>query len=267
MAYGNRMGEQRVMIRAGTSGYSYKEWKGAFYPEDLPADAMLAHYAGRLPAVEINNTFYRLPKQKVLESWCAQVPETFRFAIKSSRRITHMRRLRGAESETAFLMDNLQVMGARLGAVLFQLPPHLKSDPPRLEAYLDLLPPRAPAAFEFRHPSWFEDAVFDLLRRRGAALVHVDAHEGDEERTPAPLTATADWGYLRLRREDYDDAAIAAWHGRIAAMPWREAFVFFKHETAGPRLAGQLVAVAAAAPEAGRAAGKPLRARGRRRPD
>jgi uncharacterized protein YecE (DUF72 family) len=237
---GTSHGERHVTIRAGTSGYSYKEWKGAFYPEDLAADAMLAHYGSRLPAVEINNTFYRLPKEKVLESWCAQVPDSFRFAIKASRRITHIRRLKGAESEMQFLLGNLQTMGARLGAILFQLPPNMKADLPRLEAFLELLPPRAPAAFEFRNLSWFADDVFDCLKRRGCALVHVDAHEGDVERTPAPLTTTADWGYLRLRREDYDEAAIAAWRERIAAQPWRESFAFFKHETLGPQFAEML---------------------------
>jgi len=229
-----------MSIAAGTSGYSYKEWKGSFYPEDLPTDAMLAHYAGRLPAVEINNTFYRLPKEKVLESWCAQVPEDFRFAIKASRRITHIRRLKGAEGEMDFLLGNLKTMGAKLGAILFQLPPNLKADPPRLEAFLELLPPRAPAAFEFRNASWFDDAVFELLRARNAALVHVDAHDDDEEQSPGPMTATADWGYLRLRREDYDDAAIAAWRGRIEAAPWTNSFVFFKHETLGPAFAERL---------------------------
>jgi uncharacterized protein YecE (DUF72 family) len=232
--------EAAVTILAGTSGYSYKEWKGAFYPEDLPADAMLGHYGARLPAVEINNTFYRLPKEKVLESWCAEVPEAFRFAIKASRRITHLRRLKGAESEMEFLIGNLKTMGPRLGAILFQLPPNLKADPPRLEAFLELLPPRARAAFEFRNPSWFIDDVFECLKSRNCALVHVDGHETDEERSPVPMTATADWGYLRLRREDYDEAALADWRKRITATPWGEAFVFFKHETLGPQLAERM---------------------------
>lgn len=247
-----------MTIRAGTSGYSYREWKGAFYPEDLAADAMLGHYGSRLPTVEINNTFYRLPKEKVLESWCAQVPEDFRFAIKASRRITHIRRLKGAESEMQFLLGNLQIMGARLGAILFQLPPNLKADLPRLEAFMELLPPRAPVAFEFRHETWFGDDVLECLKRHNRALVHVDAHEGDEERTPAELAATANWGYLRLRREDYDDAAIAAWRERIEAQSWRECFAFFKHETLGPQFAERLNA-------GGAGAANPAPKRGRRR--
>jgi uncharacterized protein YecE (DUF72 family) len=227
-------------LRVGTSGYSYKEWKGDFYPEDIAPADMLAFYSTRLAAVEINNTFYRLPKQAVLESWCDQVPGAFRFAIKASRRITHMRRLKDTDSEMQFLIGNLQSMGTRLGAILFQLPPNLKVDLPRLEAFLELLPARAPAAFEFRHPSWFNDAVLEALRRRNCALVHVDGHEDDEETSPGAMVSTADWGYLRLRREDYDAAAVAAWRARIEAQPWREAYVFFKHETLGPRLAAAM---------------------------
>jgi uncharacterized protein YecE (DUF72 family) len=226
-----------MTIAAGTSGYSYKEWKGSFYPEDLPADAMLGWYAGRLPTVEINNTFYRLPKEKVLESWCAEVPPAFRFAIKASRRITHLRRLKGAESEMEFLLGNLKTMGERLGAILFQLPPNLKADVPRLEAFLDLLPPKAPAAFEFRHASWFDDAVFACLKQRNAALVHVDAMDEDEEKSPGPMTSTADWGYMRLRQFDYDDAALAAWRERIASSGWTHAYVYFKHELRGTEFA------------------------------
>jgi uncharacterized protein YecE (DUF72 family) len=224
-------------VASGTSGYSYKEWKGSFYPDDLAASDMLGFYASRLPTVEINNTFYRMPKQDVLESWCDQVPDSFRFAVKASRRITHIRRLRGAESEMEFLMGNLQVMGPRLGAILFQLPPNMKADPPRLEAFLGLLPKKAPAAFEFRNPGWFDDGVFELLRARNCALVHADGDEGDEERSPGGIVPTADWGYLRMRRGDYDTAALAGWRERVEAQPWKQAFVFFKHELIGPRLA------------------------------
>lgn len=226
----------------GTSGYSYKEWKGGFYPDDIAPSEMLGHYGGQLPAVEINNTFYRLPKENVLESWCEQVPEDFRFAIKASRRITHFKRLKGAESETEFLIGNLQVMGQRLGAILFQLPPNAKADPERLKAFLELLPRHAPAAFEFRHESWFADPVYEILRGRNCALVHVDAHEDDEERSPGDMVATADWGYLRLRREDYDEEGLERWSERINAQPWQRVFAFFKHETLGPNFARELLA-------------------------
>ena len=146
-----------MIIYAGTSGYSYKEWKGPFYPEKFPAADMLAYYAERLPAVEINNTFYRLPKESVLDGWAAQVPEQFRFSIKASRRITHFKRLKETDDETAYLLRALGTLGPLLGVILFQLPPNLKKDLPRLETFLDLLPPRAPTAFEFRHPSWFDE--------------------------------------------------------------------------------------------------------------
>ncbi len=224
-----------MKIRAGTSGYSYKEWKGAFYPEDLPAGDMLGYYAGRLPTVEINNTFYRMPTEKLLASWAEQVPEGFRFVLKAPQRITHKKKLEDAGEETEHFFRMAGTLEARLGAVLFQLPPWLRKDVPRLMAFLDILPRAARAAFEFRHASWFDDEVYDRLREHGAALCVADA-EGDLD---VPLAATAPWGYLRLRRTDYDDAALADWANRVQAHSWEEAFVFFKHEdeATGPRLA------------------------------
>lgn len=222
-------------IRAGTSGYSYKEWLGSFYPEKLPARQMLAYYAERLPAVEINNTFYRLPKESVVASWGAQVPDTFRFAIKASQRITHMKRLKDAGDETAYLLRTVATLGEKLGVLLFQLPPNARADRDRLASFLDLLPAGTRAAFEFRHPSWSEPAIAELLRSRDVALVVADTDE-----VPATdLVATASFGYLRLRRTEYDEAAIAAWATRVTSQPWSEAFVLFKHEDegAGPRFA------------------------------
>ena len=230
----------------GTSGYSYPAWKGSFYPEDLSSGEMLRHYGTRLNAVEINNTFYRLPKPDVLRSWAGQVPQDFRFVIKASRRITHFTRL-GPESAdpTDFLLRSLGEIEARLGAVLFQLPPNLKLDLPRLEAFLERLPEGFPAAFEFRHPSWDDTGVLDALARRGAALVHADTEDAEEE---TPVHATADWGYVRLRRPDYDDGALERWAERLASAGWKRAFVFFKHEDegVGPRLAEAFRAVAEA---------------------
>ena len=230
-------------LRAGTSGYSYKEWKGPFYPEKMKAADMLAFYAEQLPAVEINNTFYRMPKKNVLESWAEQVPGDFRFAIKASRRITHFKRLKETEEETGFLLGNLEVLGDRLGVVLFQLPPNLKCDLERLEKFLELLPQSLPAAFEFRHDSWHDDAVQECLRARNFAIVAVDA-EGAER---PELISTASWGYLRLRRPDYDRAALADWALEIARCSWQEAFVFFKHEDegAGPLMARAFLEAAA----------------------
>lgn len=223
----------------GTSGYSYKEWKGTFYPSDLPASRTLGYYGERLTAVEIDNTFYRLPRASVLENWAAQVPEHFRFTLKASRRITHFKRLKGTEDETAYLLRTAASLGEKLGAILFQLPPNLSKDLDRLSRFLDLLDGSARAAIEFRHPTWFEDDVMEQIRSRGLALCVVDS----DDQPATSLASTADWGYLRLRRSGYAEPDLDAWHERVAAQPWREAFVFFKHEDAGvgPRLAGDFI--------------------------
>jgi uncharacterized protein YecE (DUF72 family) len=226
-----------VLLRVGTSGFAYKEWKGSFYPEKLPAKEMLRFYAGRLPAVEINNTFYRMPRRELLEGWAAQVPEDFRFVLKASRRITHVKRLADAADEVAYLYRAAEVLGERRGPILFQLPPFLRKDLPRLEAFLAGLPTGHRAAFEFRHESWQDDEVRAALRGAGAALCAADADDAAE---PA-LVASADFGYLRLRRSDYDEARLALWAERVRAQPWEEVFVFFKHEDAGagPALAAR----------------------------
>ena len=198
---------------------------------------MLSFYASRLGSVEINNTFYRMPKTDLLERWRAAVPEGFRFALKASRRITHQQRLKDAGDSVDYLFRTAEVLGERLGPFLFQLPPYLRRDVDRLASFLGLLPDGMRAAFEFRHASWFDDDVFSLLADAGASLCIADAG-GDHD---APLVATADFGYLRLRREDYDEAALRAWADRIRRQPWRETYVFFKHEDegAGPRMAAQ----------------------------
>jgi uncharacterized protein YecE (DUF72 family) len=229
-----------MRLAAGTSGFSYAQWRGPFYPEDLDAADMLRFYAGRLPAVEINNTFYRMPSRSVLERWAGEVPEGFRFAVKAPRRITHVARLKEAAADpTRFLLDLLGALGPRLGAVLFQCPPNLKLDLARLDAFLALLPDGLPAAFEMRHPSWACGDAFERLRRRGFAWVTTDDDEGAP---PASLVATARFGYLRLRRSAYTDAELDAWADRIRAAGWEQALVFFKHEDAGigPALALQL---------------------------
>lgn len=231
-----------MKLYAGTSGYSYKEWKGNFYPQKLPAAQMLQHYAQHLPAVEINNTFYRLPKTSVLVSWCEQVPVNFQFAIKAARRITHIKRLKEVQDETAYLLRTLEALGVRLGVILFQLPPYLRKDLPRLQGFLDLLPDKTPAAFEFRDQSWFDDSVFELLRARDFALCIADT---DEEQEPA-VVATASWGYLRLRRPQYKGAELINWARQIQAQPWQRAYVFFKHEDegVGPKLATEFLQLA-----------------------
>ncbi|MBK9000547.1 MAG: DUF72 domain-containing protein [Myxococcales bacterium] len=230
-----------MKLRAGTSGFSYAEWRGAFYPEGLPADAMLAHYASRLGSVEINNTFYRMPSPAVLAGWAGATPPEFRFAVKASRRITHLSKLRNVADPVAFLAKTLGGLGDKLGVVLYQLPPVLRRDDALLRDFLALLPSEQRAALEVRHASWLDDAVYSLLRDKNVALVAGDPEEGGPV---VPLEPTADFGYLRLRAEDYSDADLGAWHARLAAQPWREVFAFFKHETKGPDFALRLSALA-----------------------
>ncbi len=227
-------------LRVGTSGFAFKEWKGSFYPEVIAADAMLTFYSSRLPTVEINNTFYRLPKASVVEAWASQVPAGFRFALKASRRITHFKRLKDAGGETDYLLRTSAGLGDRLGAILFQLPPNLPKDIERLDRFLALLPAGTRAAFEFRHASWLDEEVFACLRARDVALCVADRGADGEPETP--VVATARYGYLRLRREGYTPDDLAAWAARIAAQPWTDALAYFTHEKEGPSLATQLMA-------------------------
>jgi uncharacterized protein YecE (DUF72 family) len=220
-----------MRVRVGTSGYSYKEWKGRFYPEDLPAAAMLRFYAERFATVEINNTFYRMPTPALLERWATEVPPGFVFVLKAPRRITHEKRLQAnAAPDVAQFLETAATLGEKLGPVLFQTPPFLKKDLTRLSAFLDLLPASCRPAFEFRHDSWFDDEVRAALHVRGAALCAADTDDAEPD---ADLATTAAWGYLRLRRTDYDDAALDRWAARVRAQDWSEAWVFFKHEAEG----------------------------------
>ena len=224
---------------AGASGYSFKEWCGTFYPDTMKPDAMLGWYSERLPAVEINNTFYRMPASAMLEHWGQTTPADFRFAIKASRRITHIARMKteSATEPLGFLYRNLTALGGKRGPVLFQLPPLLKKDLARLTAFLAMLPGDHRAAFEFRNDTWFCDEVYDALRSAGAALVLSER----EDSTAPPLVETAPWGYLRLRLEEYSDAELAQWAERILATRWREAFVYFMHEPTAPAYAQSLM--------------------------
>jgi uncharacterized protein YecE (DUF72 family) len=229
-----------VRVLTGTSGFSYKEWKGSFYPEDLADSGMLRYYASRLPAVEINNTFYRMPRAALLESWAEQVPDGFAFALKASQQITHRKRLKEAAEAVSYFLSVATTLGDRLGPVLFQLPPNFKKDVPRLRDFLALLPPASRSAFEFRHESWFDDEVFDALRSAGAALCWAE-----DEELATPTRPTAGWGYLRLRRQDYGETELAVWAARIREQSWSDAYVFFKHEEqgTGPRLAERMRAL------------------------
>jgi len=213
------------MVRTGTSGYNYPEWRGRFYPETLAAAKMLPYYAERFPTVEINYTFYRMPTVKTVAGWAAEVPEHFAFSLKAPRRITHERRLKDCADPLAFFCQVAAALGPRLGVLLFQLPPNLRRDLERLDAFLALLPPGVRAAFEFRHDSWLDEAVYDRLRTRNLALCLAD----DGERA-TPTIATADYGYLRLRDDGYAPDDLDAWAARIGSLPWRDAFVYFKHE-------------------------------------
>jgi len=229
-------------LYVGTSGYSYKEWKGTFYPEDLPDKQMLHFYGERFRSVEINNTFYRMPKKSVLEAWAVEVPSDFKFVLKAPQKITHIQRLKDADDNVNYLLEVAGALKERLGPLLFQLPPYLKKDIPRLQDFLKLLPKGCRSAFEFRHQSWFDDELFALLRDHQAVLCIAEAEEGVE----VPCKSTADWGYLRLRRPDYGDAELKEWVDRVKQQGWRDAFIFFKHEDEGmgPKMAKRFLELA-----------------------
>lgn len=223
-------------VRIGTSGFSYKEWKGPFYPEKMKAEEMLSFYASKMPTVEINNTFYRLPSAAVLAGWKAEVPTDFLFVLQASQKITHIKRLVDVADMVTHFYEVSKALEGNLGAMLFQLPPFLKKDVPRLQAFLESLP-KGRAAFEFGSSSWMVDEVFDLLKKHDIALCIVD-----DEKKNTPFVATASWGYIRMRRVEYATADLERWRDKIKEQSWGDAFVFMKHEDAGtgPRLAAEL---------------------------
>lgn len=232
-----------MKLFAGASGYSFKEWKGDFYPDKVKPEDMLKFYGERLPTVEINNTFYQMPRTAVLENWAAQTPAGFRFAIKASRKITHFARLAAEASaeNVRFLYQQLAALGAKRGPVLFQLPPFLKKDIPRLAEFLKLLPDDHRAAFEFRNDSWFDDEVYATLKAAGASLCFSEREDG----SPPALVETAPWGYVRLRLETYSDGDLKQWSQRLSKTTWREIFVYFMHEPTAPAYAQTLMRHAA----------------------
>jgi len=219
-----------VKMLAGTSGYSFKEWKGNFYPADLKDDGMLGFYAGKFPTVEINNTFYRMPAPAMLAGWLTQVPDAFSFTLKAPKRITHDARLHDCGDRVRQFLETAAVLGPKLGVLLFQLPPNLKKDLALFDAFLDTFPPRLRATFEFRHPSWFDDDVLSRLRGRGLALCVADS-----EKLSAPVEITAPYAYFRLRDEGYTPEDIEKWAGVVKGLDGRceDVFVYFKHEEAG----------------------------------
>ena len=230
------------MIRIGTSGYNYPEWRGTFYPEKFPTGKMLPYYAERFSTVEINYTFYRMPNAKTVAGWVAETPAQFSFTLKAPQRITHFARLRDIGDPLRYFLDTAAGLGPKLGTVLFQLPPNFKKDLDRLGGLLDLIPGGLRCAFEFRHESWLDPAVYDRLRAANAALCVADTEDAT-----TPIETTADWGYLRLRDQGYTEADLTEWAGKIVALgpSWRDVFVYFKHEEAGtgPAFARQLEAL------------------------
>jgi uncharacterized protein YecE (DUF72 family) len=229
---------KNVKFYVGTSGYGYKEWKGTFYPEKISPGEMLRFYADRFSTVEINNTFYRMPKESVLKSWSDQVPNNFVFALKAPQIITHLKRLRNVDAEAAYLFRTISSLGGKLGPVLFQFPRSFRADPSALKDFLYLLPANASCAFEFRHPSWLDGEILELLHNRGCGLCIADTDEDPAHE----IISTAQWGYLRLRRSAYTDTDLSHWVKRILSQKWKKVFVFFKHEdgAGGTEMAARL---------------------------
>jgi uncharacterized protein YecE (DUF72 family) len=238
-ARGGASSGEKMKTWIGTSGFQYAEWKGTFYPEDLPAGKMLPFFAERLSTTEINYTFHRIPSAKTIENWKAQTPENFRFALKAPQKITHFAKLRDCQDTLGYFCRVISALGDRLGPILFQLPPNFKKNADVLSAFVRELP-AIRAAFEFRHESWLDEETFGLLRSHNIALCLADT-----EKLAAPTVVTADYGYLRLRREDYTPGDVERWADfvRQEEASWQDAFVYFKHEEAGigPKLAAQMV--------------------------
>jgi uncharacterized protein YecE (DUF72 family) len=216
------------MIWIGTSGYSYPEWKGSFYPKDLPTKKMLSYYAERFNTVEINNTFYKIPAVGLVENWLKEVPSTFKFTFKAPQKITHHQRLKECEDLVKMFCEVVATAGSQFGMILFQLPPNLKKDLGRLENFLKVLPKGMPAAFEFRHESWFDGEIFNILKAHGVALCIADS-----EKIKTPVVATSDFGYFRLRDEGYTESDIRRWVDEVKKGKRKEVFVYFKHEEEG----------------------------------
>lgn len=242
-----RNAERSVNLFVGTSGYSYKEWKGEFYPKDVLDKEMLNYYGTKLNSVEINNTFYRLPNENVVKSWAGQVPAAFCFSVKAPQLITHFKRLKDVGDETEYLVRIVRTLGEKLGVLLFQLPPNMKKDILRLETFLKLFSGDVRVAFEFRHASWFDDETFNLLRTNNCSLCIADVDDNGLSKgllsAQVPFVSTANWGYVRLRRENYTPAELKKWYKKVNEQEWKTAFVFFKHEDAGigPKLAMQFM--------------------------
>jgi uncharacterized protein YecE (DUF72 family) len=252
-----------MRLFVGTSGYNFPEWKGTFYPPKLPTAKWLEYYASRLGTVEINYTFYRMPTAKVVAGWDAVTPPGFSFVLKAPQRITHIARLKNVDDTLRFFLETARTLGPKLGPILFQLPPNFKKDTERLGDVLTLFPADLRCAWEFRHPSWFDADVYELLRTGNAALCVADTDEGT-----TPLEATADFGYVRLRDEGYKKKDLEDWVTKLKGLGggWADAYVFFKHEGKGegPKLAAKFGALFGINPAAAGIARLPRRGSGRR---
>ncbi|HET9216211.1 MAG TPA: DUF72 domain-containing protein [Terriglobia bacterium] len=214
-------------VFVGTSGFSYKEWKPAFYPQDLPDKRMLPYYASRFPTVEIDSTFYRMPTAATLDAWRNAVPSGFRFVIKASQVITHRQRLRVPSDALSYLTTTVTALGSNLAFIAYQLPPVSRYDLSRLQAFLEVLPSNVQAAFEFRHPSWFVPEVYELLRKHQSILCIHDTEEGC-----SPLELTGPAVYVRLRRDSYSSIQQEEWRRRFKdwAASGRDVFAYIKHK-------------------------------------
>ena len=218
-----------MKFHVGTSGYSYKEWKGKFYPADLSAAKMLQFYAEHFSTVESNGTFYRMPTADQLKTQAAQTPKDFKFSLKAPQILTHFKRLKAGGKEMGQFVRAASALKGQLGPVLFQLPPNFKKDLPRLEAFLKLKRGNLRLAFEFRHPSWLDEETFACLSSHGCALCVADTEDGP----PAQLVNATSWGYVRLRKNTYTKKSLSEWVKKLSAMKWEEAYVYFMHEETG----------------------------------
>lgn len=230
-------------IRIGTSGFAYDEWRGAFYPEKLPAKQLLSFYGQHFDTTEINASFYRIPRRSTTEGWYAEVPASFAFTLKLSQRITHIKRLKDCDQEMTWFMDAALGLQDKLGSILVQLPPNFKADVERLDAFLARQARHARLAVEFRHASWYTDEVYDTLRRHNAALAVVEMEDGDD--TLRPREVTADFVYVRLRKGDYTPDELRDWAAWLRAQTGN-VYCYLKHDERAPELALALLRALAA---------------------
>lgn len=227
---------RRIMV--GTSGFAYKEWKGSFYPEKLPARKYLSYYAEHFHTTEINNTFYRMPTSKLCEGWYAEVPEDFSFTLKLSQRITHFKRLKNVDDDMGFFLDSAANLKEKLGPILVQLPPNFKKDLEVLDAFLAAFAKQGRLAFEFRHASWFDDDLFELLRKYNTAFGVVEKEEG--ESGVVPRAVTGEFVYMRLRKGEYSDDEMLEWARWIRSQTV-PVYCYLKHDERAPLLAKRLM--------------------------